>query len=415
MYQIFNETFTVPRASAGMVVGKSGATVKKIRAESGARVQVDSDDGNPNARERNVFIEGNPDQIRRAKQMIMGIVAGANQATSISMTLPADKIGFVIGKGGETIKQICAQSGANIDISRDPQPNPHEKACIIRGTPGQIQTAQHLIRMNLGNNASDQRGYGDPFGLRPYYNRQFTGGAPNVVHPGYSSNGANFGMPAYSSTNGPNAADACRLHIPSDKTGLVIGKGGATINKIRGESGAVIELSDEPINDPTVKTIMLKGWPHQIQCAQQIIQAILGDAPVTTPMPPLQAQTMGGNTFGANPQQFGNKNIWDNTPATAAQSVMLDYSAQWMAYYRTTGQHEQAALLEQQIQQRNQFKLCPTVQQYGDAYSSMRDVSSANNAQPDFSAQWIEYYRAMGMHDQANGLENQMKQKRTQG
>jgi len=34
--------------------------------------------------------------------------------------------------------------------------------------------------------------------------------------------------------------------------------------------------------------------------------------------------------------------------------------------------------------------------------------------QPDYSAQWCEYYRSMGMHDQANMIEAQMKQQQAQ-
>lgn len=30
--------------------------------------------------------------------------------------------------------------------------------------------------------------------------------------------------------------------------------------------------------------------------------------------------------------------------------------------------------------------------------------------QPDYSAQWAEYYRSMGMHEQAALIENQLKQ-----
>lgn len=34
--------------------------------------------------------------------------------------------------------------------------------------------------------------------------------------------------------------------------------------------------------------------------------------------------------------------------------------------------------------------------------------------QPDYSAQWAEYYRTMGMHEQANLIESQMKQQQQQ-
>lgn len=32
------------------------------------------------------------------------------------------------------------------------------------------------------------------------------------------------------------------------------------------------------------------------------------------------------------------------------------------------------------------------------------------SGQPDYSAQWAEYYRSMGMHEQAAVIENQLKQ-----
>ena len=33
-----------------------------------------------------------------------------------------------------------------------------------------------------------------------------------------------------------------------------------------------------------------------------------------------------------------------------------------------------------------------------------------HTGQPDYSAQWAEYYRSMGMHEQANLIDQQLKQ-----
>ena len=79
------------------------------------------------------------------------------------MHVPSNKTGLVIGKGGETIKQvspinqrisivqICGESGAHVELSRDPPPNATEKVFIIKGSPYQIHHAQHIIRIKVGD------------------------------------------------------------------------------------------------------------------------------------------------------------------------------------------------------------------------------------------------------------------------
>ena len=57
-----------------------------------------------------------------------------NQITEEHL-VPANRTGLVIGKGGETIKQINAQSGARAQIVKDPPPSsdPNYKIFNIKG------------------------------------------------------------------------------------------------------------------------------------------------------------------------------------------------------------------------------------------------------------------------------------------
>lgn len=69
---------------------------------------------------RNCTIEGPPDQVAVARQMITQVInrnqtgaqpgAAPGEVTE-EMLIPADKIGLVIGKGGETIRIVQEQSG----------------------------------------------------------------------------------------------------------------------------------------------------------------------------------------------------------------------------------------------------------------------------------------------------------------
>lgn len=67
------------------------------------------------------------------------------------MLIPASKCGLVIGRGGETIRQINKESGAYCEMSRDPSISAIEKQFVIRGSETQVEHAKHLIRVKVGD------------------------------------------------------------------------------------------------------------------------------------------------------------------------------------------------------------------------------------------------------------------------
>lgn len=117
------------------------------------------------------MVTGTPEQIQRATQIITelvntavtgGVGGGRNRPMSVGggggggsqafyMHVPANKTGLIIGKGGETIKQINQESGAYVELSRDPPPNDFEKVFVIKGTAQAIHHAQHLVRIKVGD------------------------------------------------------------------------------------------------------------------------------------------------------------------------------------------------------------------------------------------------------------------------
>ena len=52
--------------------------------------------------------------------------------------------------GGETIREIIRQSGAHVELQRQPPPNPNEKIFNVRGSPQQIQHAIQMICEKAG-------------------------------------------------------------------------------------------------------------------------------------------------------------------------------------------------------------------------------------------------------------------------
>ncbi|ESO85943.1 hypothetical protein LOTGIDRAFT_130231, partial [Lottia gigantea] len=165
----------VPREAVGLVIGKGGEMIKKIQEETDAKVQFRPDDGQ--TPERICSITGPPEKVQQAVQQINellqhtqvqgGFNGGGrgggrggggggggfdsfNEMDETTFPVPADKCGLVIGKGGDSIREINKMSQAHVELDRNPPPSPMEKIFIIRGTPPQIEHAIQLISEKAG-------------------------------------------------------------------------------------------------------------------------------------------------------------------------------------------------------------------------------------------------------------------------
>ena len=75
---------------------------------------------------------------------------GGDGKGQVFFNVPANKCGLVIGKGGETIRQINAECDVHCELDRNPPANPMEKTFIIRGPPEQIDQAKRMICEKAG-------------------------------------------------------------------------------------------------------------------------------------------------------------------------------------------------------------------------------------------------------------------------
>ncbi|XP_043576351.1 far upstream element-binding protein 3-like isoform X2 [Chiloscyllium plagiosum] len=184
----------VPRFAVGIVIGRNGEMIKKIQNDAGVRIQFKPDDGIMTDRIAQVM--GPPDRCQHASHMINELIHTAQERDGqsgfggpgrgrgrgrsdwnmgppggmqeITYTIPADKCGLVIGRGGETIKSINQQTGAHVELQRNPPPNsdPNIRIFIIRGALQQIEHARQLIEEKINGGP----GPGGPggFNTSPY-------------------------------------------------------------------------------------------------------------------------------------------------------------------------------------------------------------------------------------------------------
>lgn len=327
----------VPKQAVGVVIGKQGDMIKRIQQETGARVQFQQPQDD-NAPDRVCLLTGGPDQVHHAAsfigELIQSVLArdqqnmgrgrgrgrggfdggfgppggpgmgrggrgrgpGGEDVHEVQYTVPANKCGLVIGKGGEAIRQINQQSGAHVELSRAPPPNPVEKVFIIRGNPQQIEHAQQLINERIG---------GPPPGAT---NGQ---GPPNYP--------TQYPQP-YQQPPPPN-----QPYAPQ-------GWGNAYQHW---------QNQSAPPNDPSKAAADANAAAWAAYYAQYYGQQ--GGQPPQTPQPP-QAGAAPSMPSQSAPQQPQQQPPQGGAPAGAQP----DYSQAWIEYYRSLGMFREAEMIEQQ-------------------------------------------------------------------
>mmetsp|Transcript_14431 Transcript_14431/g.13034 ORF Transcript_14431/g.13034 Transcript_14431/m.13034 type:complete len:315 (+) Transcript_14431:154-1098(+) len=178
---------TIPSAGAGIVLGKAGASLRSIMDQSGARVQMSNKDEGIFTQERVVTIHGTAAQGKLCTELILlkleedaeaatyqnrgtryyprpvrsagPIVSrrrekdiGENRDrdrrpenevadTVITMTVPENLVGNIIGKQGATVKEMTVISRAKISVSSKDDNSDGNRIVTITGTPNAAQTA----------------------------------------------------------------------------------------------------------------------------------------------------------------------------------------------------------------------------------------------------------------------------------
>uniref|UniRef100_A0A671MRW2 K Homology domain-containing protein n=1 Tax=Sinocyclocheilus anshuiensis TaxID=1608454 RepID=A0A671MRW2_9TELE len=285
----------------GSIIGKKGESVKKMREESGARINISEG----NCPERIITLAGPTTAIFKAFSMIIekleeDISSSMSNSTATSkppvtlrIVVPASQCGSLIGKGGCKIKEIRESTGAQVQVAGDMLPNSTERAITIAGTPLSIiecvkqicvvmalsvssgaenlhkhpQLLLNLIRQTCVLQAYAVQGqHAIPQPDLTKLHQLAMQQSPFPLAP--SSQGFTSGMDATAQTG------SHELTIPNDLIGCIIGRQGAKINEIRQMSGAQIKIAN-PVEGSTDRQVTITGSPASISLAEYLINARL--------------------------------------------------------------------------------------------------------------------------------------------
>ncbi|XP_073469698.1 poly(rC)-binding protein 2 isoform X6 [Aquarana catesbeiana] len=284
----------------GSIIGKKGESVKKMREESGARINISEG----NCPERIITLAGPTNAIFKAFSMIIdkleedisssmtNSTASSKPPVTLRLVVPASQCGSLIGKGGCKIKEIRESTGAQVQVAGDMLPNSTERAITIAGIPQSIIDCVKQICVVMLE--SPPKGVTIPYRPKPSSSPViFAGGQAYTIQGQYAipqpdltklhqlaMQQSHFPMSHSGNTGFSGGIDASaqttshELTIPNDLIGCIIGRQGAKINEIRQMSGAQIKIAN-PVEGSTDRQVTITGSTASISLAQYLINVRL--------------------------------------------------------------------------------------------------------------------------------------------
>lgn len=235
-----SETISVKSSLVGLIIGRQGENLRRVEAESGARVQF-IPAREPNSQHRQCTISGSLRSRETAKAEIFRVMEDNGESTgsapppnmrggargarddkqqnqpalregenSVQIMVPDKTVGLIIGRGGETIRDLQERSGCHVNIVAENKSINGLRPVNLIGTPQAAAVAKEMI---LEIVESDTRAPPGGQAAPPDRNR---GG---FEQPYGGNRGGN--------DRGGNDAGKVteEIYVPSEAVGMIIGKG----------------------------------------------------------------------------------------------------------------------------------------------------------------------------------------------
>ncbi|KAG4431185.1 hypothetical protein IFR05_013330 [Cadophora sp. M221] len=276
------ESIQIESNLVGLIIGRQGENLRRVETETGCKVQfiTGQDETGPY---RECKITGSRVNRAKAKAEInriiddSGMAANARAAAerardappvrgsshqpalrdgedSMQIMVPDRTVGLIIGRGGETIRDLQERSGCHVNIVGEQKSVNGLRPVNLIGSREAAARAKDLIMEIV---ESDSKTNNEKQGPPPRTTGRDAG------HGGGFSGGAAPGG------GGDTSNDS--IYVPSEAVGMIIGKGGETIKDIQSTTGCKINVSPKQAGE-TDREIGLVGSRDAIAAAKRAIE-----------------------------------------------------------------------------------------------------------------------------------------------
>ncbi|KAL6717394.1 hypothetical protein ACLMJK_005309 [Lecanora helva] len=275
------ETIPIESNLVGLIIGRQGENLRRVEAETRSRVQFVTGPENSGPM-RQCKITGTRQARDNAKNEIFRIIeenpnAGGNQGSgrappppdralggpgvktvgahqpalrvgedATQIMVPNRTVGLIIGRGGETIRDLQERSGCHVNIVGEEKSINGLRPVNLIGTPQTAGMAKDLIMEIV---ESDTK---------------------SLANSGNGAGALRERQPAVSLGVGDGEKINDQIFVPSEAVGMIIGKGGETIKNMQIDTGCKINVSPATGQDYE-REIGLIGSRDSIQRAKNAI------------------------------------------------------------------------------------------------------------------------------------------------
>lgn len=305
-------TIRIEQQYIGFVIGQGGEQLRRIREECGvSNIQIDQATKDRGFSVAQIF--GPQDCVDRAVHLIEAKLAEIDPRRTPSggfeqLRLEQSVVGFLLGRGGETLKAIKQRSGASIAIDQSTKDQGFSTMRIMGDEQAQA-LARELVHAKIGEARGPQSGVFE-FQVEQSFVGWLIGRGGETVKQIKEQTGAvvvidqatkDYGYSVVKIMPGPGAERARELietkltqvegygatahEIPVDQAavGLLIGRGGETVRQIKEQSGATMTIN-QVTKEAGYSMIRLGGSAEAVARAAKIIARKLEELNVSLSM-----------------------------------------------------------------------------------------------------------------------------------
>ncbi|KAG9233919.1 hypothetical protein BJ875DRAFT_441813 [Amylocarpus encephaloides] len=277
------ESLSIESNLVGLIIGRQGENLRRVEQETGCRVQfITGPDETgpyrqckitgPRAHRLDAKAEINRiiDDSGMAGNARVGIERPSREAPPASRTshqpalrdgedsmqimVPDRTVGLIIGRGGETIRDLQERSGCHVNIVGEQKSVNGLRPVNLIGSREAAAHAKDLI-MEIVESDSKTSNTKEAAPARRDQGRD-----------------ANFGTSNYGNAGGGGDKINDSIFVPSEAVGMIIGKGGETIKDMQNTTGCKINVSPSSGSGEVEREIGLVGSRDAIAAAKRAIE-----------------------------------------------------------------------------------------------------------------------------------------------
>lgn len=353
---VVNEIIYVPHSIIGFIIGRGGETIARLQATTGVKMHIQKEtELQPGQTMREITLMA-PDQaaLQNARQQVEALVqekcgpsstgssmrgnnpsapglgfsnkdAKVQEAIAaghahVTILVPEDDVGLVIGKAGATIRHIQETTGCSIQVpqkNNKDEPNRDEET-VDGDKPGSTRTV-HVTHPNEQGALAAKAMIEDILKNKPTH------------HHNNNNNNNN--------SNYQNQV-TIQVAVPDKDVGLIIGRQGCVIRQIQSSSNCRVQIPPQCGYNETHRIISVSGSQEGTEMVRKMLETISAEQS--------SGSVMAGNFTQRQPQQ-GYYGQQQQHHQPSQQDPNMQYSADWAAYHAA-----QAAMQQQQQQQQVQ-------------------------------------------------------------